>query len=96
MKTQYQQIIENHINDYISTIDFKSPLLDLNEVKREIAKLTNTIPSIKIKWDTKTKVNELKKAAGVEDYIEKIETPQEMTITLIDDNEQPFQLKYIL
>lgn len=95
-KTDYQLMIEQHILDYISTIDFKHPDLDIQVIKENIAKLTNTIPSIKLNWETKEKVNELKKSAGAIDYLEKIETPKEMIITLIDESDKPFQLKYLL
>lgn len=95
-KTDYQLMIEQHILDYISTIDFKHPDLDIQDIKQNIAKLTNTIPSIKLIWETKEKVNELKKSAGATDYLEKIETPKEMTITLLDESDKPFQLKYLL
>lgn len=92
----WKNMIEESILEYIEQIDFNSPDFNINEFKRNIAKITNVKPAVDIKWKTYEKINELKKDAGAKDFKESIDEAQSVAIYFIDADDNPIQLKYIL
>lgn len=92
----WKMMIEQNISSFLGDIDFKHPDFDLKVFKSQLKNIIGVEPSVKIKWNSFTKVNELKKQAGVKDYKEVIEQAEQLDITFIDENNNPIQLKYFI
>lgn len=97
MDTAWKQMMESNVSDYIATVDFKNPDFSVNEFKKELSKILGLTPSVKLKWKTTTKVNELLKASGVENHTEVIDKVEAVNITFVDtDNKNAIKFNFII
>lgn len=88
--------LEQVIVDYLSNINFKSNEFDLNKIERDLTNVCGVRPSVTIKWDVQKKINELKKDSGMKDYIERIEIPSAIDIVLVNENNTPIKMNFLL
>ena len=101
MNDAWKEMIQTNIYEYISKIDYNSPDFSIKEFKLNLAKIIGMEPAVKIKWNTTEKINELKKAAGAQDYKTIIEKAEEIEIFFTQDNNftetaVPISLKFLL
>jgi len=99
MKDAWKEMIQTNVYEYISKIDYNHPDFDVKEFKRNLATIIGMEPAVKIKWNTTEKINELKKAAGAEDYKTIIEKAQEIEIFFTEQDQStqiPISLKFLL
>ena len=95
MKSDYIQITENNINDYISGYNFKDVNFSLENFKEGLKKIVGYTPGVKLKQTEKIKVNEILKKAGQENHTTKIDKIDEIKIALTDDD-KIIELKFII
>lgn len=96
MKDEWQKIIEQHISEYIATVDFKHPDFSIQELKTNLKKIIGSEPNVKLKWNTTEKVNELLKDSGTEHYKEIIEKVEEVNLVFMNPDGKPIPLKLII
>jgi hypothetical protein len=96
MNNAWKEMMETNVSEYISKVDFKNPDFSINEFKTELSKILGMKPAVKLKWDTKHKVNELLKASGVTNYTEVVEKVEQVDITFVDENNVPIAFKFII
>jgi len=100
MNDAWKEMIQTNIYEYISKIDYNSSDFSLASFKSELKKIIGMEPAVKIKWNVSEKINELKKAAGAEDYKTIIEKAEQIEIffTEINDSDKqiPISLKFLL
>lgn len=96
MDLEWQKMIETNIYDHISTIDYNHPDFNITTFKESLKSIVGMVPAVKIKWSTTEKINELKRDAGVKDYIEKTDKPETIDITFVDSENNPYNLQFIL
>ena len=100
MNDAWKEMIQTNIYEYISKIDYNSSDFSLAGFKSELKKIIGMEPAVKIKWNVSEKINELKKAAGAEDYKTIIEKAEQIEIffTEINDSDKqiPISLKFLL
>jgi hypothetical protein len=96
MNSEYRKMLEAHIYELIAKYDFASPDFSMNEFKTDLKNLIGMSPAVKIKWNTQEKINELKRAAGVADYKTIIDKAEEIEIGIVDENNVPVMLKFIV
>lgn len=100
MNDAWKEMIQTNIYEYISKIDYNSSDFSLAGFKSDLKKIIGMEPAVKIKWNVSEKINELKKAAGVEDYKTIIEKAEQIEIffTEINDSDKqiPISLKFLL
>jgi len=100
MNDAWKEMIQTNIYEYISKIDYNSSDFSLAGFKSDLKKIIGMEPAVKIKWNVSEKINELKKAAGAEDYKTIIEKAEQIEIffTEINDNDKqiPISLKFLL
>lgn len=90
----WEAIINENISNYIAGYNFKD--FDIKEFKKDLNKIIGITPAVKPKWKTTERVNELKKAAGVEDFIEITEKIQSIEIVFVDADDKPYNLQFLL
>lgn len=96
MDLQYRKMIEANVYDLISQTDFNHVDFNINEFKLQLKKLTGVLPGVKLKWNTSEKVNELLKASGAENHTQIIEKLEEIHISLVDADNLPYQIKFMI
>lgn len=92
---EWKKMLEEHITEYLSNINFKEHF-NINKIENDLSKICGIKPGVDIKWDVKKKVNELKKDAGAEDYIERVEKPVEIEIVFVNENNLPVKMKFYI
>ena len=97
-KSEHQKIVEEHIYEYISKIDFNHPDFDIKEFKLHLNSILGIEPGVKFKWDKKEVVNELLKNSGAKEYKKIIEKVSEIDILYVgpDNDSLPISLKFII
>lgn len=93
MNDSWQQMIEQNILEYVSTIDFKNPDFSIKEVKQQLKKIIGSEPNVRLKWNSVEKVNELLKASGVENYKEIIEKVEQIELVYMSPDNKPIPFK---
>lgn len=93
---EWKKMMEAHIAEYLNGIDFKQKDFNINQIQKDLKSFCGVEPGVNIKWDIKTKVNELKKDAGVEDYMERIEEPVEVEIIFVNENNFPVKITFYI
>lgn len=93
---EWKKLVEEHITEYLSNINFKKQEFNINVMEEQLRGICGVKPSINVKWDVKNKVNELKKQAGADDYMERIEKPVEIEVVLANENNFPIKLNFYI
>lgn len=96
MTDTWLEIIKTNVYDYLSTVKYNHPDFNINEFKSELTKIIGVTPAVKIKWNTEVKINELKKASGVQDFEEKIDKAENIEIIFINENNKPIKLTFLV
>jgi hypothetical protein len=60
---------ETIIENYIASVNFNDPRLDLNKIERDLSAVLHEKPAIKLSWRNERTVNEL---SGKESVLEKV------------------------
>lgn len=89
----YKSIVETHIEEIISQTDFKGENFDIEAIKKQIKDLTGAVPSIQVAWKTLITANEDKL---IDDQGKRKSIVEGVTITWLDENNIPHELKYLV
>ncbi len=95
MEDAWLEMIKTNVYEYLSTVEYNHPDFNINEFKNNLSKIIGMQPAVKINWDTKEKINELKKAAGATNFIDKIEKAKDVEIVFINAEQKPITLKFL-
>jgi hypothetical protein len=93
MDKGYKSIVDTNIEELVGATDFKNGNFNINEIKEQIKELTGAIPSVQVKWNTIPVANEDKLTEGqpkTRDIVEAV------TITWLDSDNIPHELKYLI
>lgn len=93
---EWKKMMEAHIAEYLSNINFKKQEFNINEMQKQLKSLCGVEPGINIKWDVKEEINELKRAAGADNYTERIETPVEVEVVFVNENNLPVKINFYI
>lgn len=96
MDIAWKTMTEKNIIEYIQSVDFKHPDFDLKEVKKALKQIIGSEPSVKLKWNTSEKINELLRDSGAKDYKEVIEKIEHVEIIYLDSDNRPIPIKLIM
>ena len=93
---EWKKMMEAHIAEYLSGINFKQKDFNINQIQQELKDFCGVEPGVTVKWDVKNEINELKKSAGVEDFMERIEEPVEVEIIFVNENNIPVKINFYI
>lgn len=95
--TEWKKMMQTNVSDFISTVDFKNPDFSVKEFKGELKKILGMEPSVKLKWNTQEKVNELLKDSGAPNHTTIVEKVEQVNITIVDaENKNAIEFKFII
>lgn len=81
-------MMEHNVYEYISNVNYKDPDFSIAAMKEDLKKIIGVKPSVKVKWKTTERVNELLKNAGAENYKEIVEKAEEVSVVFAISNEK--------
>jgi hypothetical protein len=93
MDKTYKSTIDAFIEEIVGKTDFKNGNFDVHEIKEQIKNLTGATPSVQVKWNSIPVANEDKLLEGqpkTKDIVEGV------TITWLDSDNLPHELKYLI
>jgi len=93
---EWKKLVEEHITEYLSNINFKKQEFSINVMQEQLQNICGVKPAVNIKWDVKKKINELKRDAGADDYIERIEKPVEVEVIFVNEENIPIKLNFYI
>lgn len=95
MDKAWKDMMEAHIYEYLQKVNFTDNDFSLKQLKEELSKITGSTPAVKIKWNTKEKINEHLKSDDP-NYKTIIEKAEEIQIGIVTSAENIVNFKFIL
>jgi hypothetical protein len=96
MKDEWQKIIEQNVQEYISKVDFKHPDFSLVQLKKDLKQIVGSEPNVRLKWSKTEKVNELLRDSGAKDYKEIVEKVDQVDIMIYSPDNKLIPIKLII